>query len=87
MSLLRHLAIASGPVTNAELFDALAKDYGSERQCKPAAVMDNLFNMLSLGMISIEKDELDEDQELLISVSVTPEGRSSSKYYPAAWKF
>jgi hypothetical protein len=74
-------------MTNEELYLALANDYGSEGQCKPAAVMDNLFNMLSLGMISIVKEELDEDQKLLISVAVTPEGKDSAKYYPAAWKF
>jgi DNA-binding PadR family transcriptional regulator len=87
MSLLRNLAVAGKPLTNMELYEELSKDYGGERQCNPNAVMDNLFNMLSLGMISIEKEELDENQNLLISVAITSEGKAYSKYYPKDFKF
>lgn len=87
MSLLRHLAVPGEARTGQELLAALAKDYGQERQCNLNAVLDNLFNMISLGLVSEENEFFDDGHNLVISFAITEDGRACKKYYPAAWRF
>lgn len=87
MSLLRHLAVADGTRTGQDLLASLAKDYGQERQCTLDAVLDNLFNMSSLGLVNMDKEYFDDDHNLVISFSITDEGRACQKYYPPTWSF
>lgn len=87
MNLLRHLATSGGLATGQELLASLAKDYGRERQCTMTAVLDNLFNMVSLGLVGMEGERFDEDHNLIVSFSITEDGRACTKYYPAAWQF
>lgn len=87
MRLIHHLATTEKTLTGQDLLAALAVDYGRERQCNLGAVMDNLFNLISLGLVSMEDERLDDGQNLVISFSITEDGRACKKYYPAAWRF
>lgn len=87
MSLLYNLASSGGGMTGQELLAALAKDYGRERQCNLRSVLDHLFNMTSLGLVSMEGERFDEEHNLVITFAATEDGRSYKKYYPAVWQF
>lgn len=87
MSLLRRLAVPGQTLTGQEVLAALAEDYGQERQCNLDGVLDNLFNMLSLGLVNLEGERFDDEHNLILSFSITDDGRACTKYYPADWKF
>lgn len=87
MRLIHHLATAEKPLTGQDLLASLTVEYGRERQCNLNAVMDNLFNLMSLGLVSMADERLDEDQNLVILFSITEDGLACNKYYPAAWHF
>lgn len=87
MGLLHHLATTGKVLTGQDLLAALAVDYGSERQCTLRVIIDHLLNMISLGLVNMEGERFDDDHNLVISFSISEEGRACNKYYPAAWKF
>lgn len=86
MNLLRLLS-TRGSRTGQQLLEELKVEYGDERQCSLPVILDHLFNMASLGLVTAANERYDEHHNLLIDFAITPLGLSRSRYYPAGFQF
>ncbi len=80
-SILRYLIDRSAPAAAQDVFYALRKQYGLERQFSLPCIEEHLDSLRGVGILQVADVE-EQDGKLIIFYSVTDYGRSRGRCLP-----
>ncbi len=81
-----HYVSNSGSVTLDQVVDALKDEYGDEGQFKRSVIEGHLMALRAVGIIEVEKAELDDNDNLVLWYKITDYGKSKLVYLPKEWR-
>jgi DNA-binding transcriptional ArsR family regulator len=84
--IIHYLSKSDGGVTCDQLLDSLKSEYGDEGQFKPSTIENHLMSLRAVGIVEVDKVDLDDNDNLILWYKISDYGKSKLSYLPQGWK-